>query len=302
MAKEEFVTKNFGAKTLEIITQADKICKEYMKQGYTLTLRQVYYQFVARGLMENKQTEYKRLGSILNDARLAGLIDWAAMEDRTRNLQQLSTWDSPADILKAVAKQFRYDRWDSQPYYCEVWVEKEALIGVIEPVCNKYHVPFFACRGNTSQSELYVAHERFLTHIEAGQKVMVFHLGDHDPNGIDMTRDNADRMTTFLEKHTETVFDHFELERLALNMDQIRQYRPPPNPVKFTDSRSSSYSEKFGNQCWELDALNPTVIGNLIETNIVQLIDDDNWTAAVAREEKARGWLADMSNNWKEPK
>src|SRR5580692_1670580 len=106
--------KNFRADSLALIETADAICKEYMAQGFTLTLRQLYYQFVARDILANSQKNYDRLGAILNDARLAGLIDWEAMEDRTRNLRTLPSWDSPKDILGAVAQQFRYDRWATQ--------------------------------------------------------------------------------------------------------------------------------------------------------------------------------------------
>lgn len=81
-------------------------------------LRQLYYQFVARDLIPNKQTEYKRLGSVINDARLAGLIDWTAIEDRTRNLRKVSTWDTPNDILRSAASSFKLDLWENQDNYC----------------------------------------------------------------------------------------------------------------------------------------------------------------------------------------
>lgn len=298
MAYECFVPKRFGASSMKIIGQADDICKEYMQQGFTLTLRQLYYQFVARALLENKQTEYKRLGSILNDARLAGLIDWDSIEDRTRNLEYLNHWDSPRDIIEASASQFRYDRWKTQPLRCEVWVEKEALVGVVQPTCDQFRVPYFACRGNTSQSELYSAAKRFTEYAEEGQTTIIFHLGDHDPNGIDMTRDNQDRLNLMWDgdAHPENV----EVRRLALNMDQIKKYRPPPNPAKTTDSRYIGYAAKYGDQSWELDALDPNVIANLLRTHIEANIDDGAWQEAIAEEKAARERLTKVAKNWKD--
>jgi hypothetical protein len=131
MATEAFISRDFKDGSLAIIDAANIIIAEYEAAGFTLTLRQLYYQFVSRDLIENKQTEYKRLGSIINDARLAGLIDWSAIEDRTRNVRTVTTWTEPAEIVKAVAAQYKEDLWDSQDHRVEVWVEKDALLGVI---------------------------------------------------------------------------------------------------------------------------------------------------------------------------
>jgi hypothetical protein len=132
-----YVKRNFSKSTLKIVEQANKIIGEYAEQGFDLTLRQLYYQFVARGLIANTQKSYKRLGSIINDARLAGLIDWDSITDRTRGVETLSTWKEPSNIIQTCATQFRIDLWATQPYRPEVWIEKEALAGVFERVCNQ---------------------------------------------------------------------------------------------------------------------------------------------------------------------
>lgn len=291
MPVETFIERRFSEGSLALIEHATSIIEDYQRQGFTLTLRQLYYQFVARDLLPNKQTEYKRLGSIINDARLAGLIDWEMIEDRTRNVRAVSTWDDPAQIVDAVARQYKEDLWDSQPYRPEIWIEKDALIGVIEPVCERWRVPYFACRGYTSQSEQWRAGKRFAATSDRGQTPIVFHLGDHDPSGIDMTRDNSDRLAMFARLDVK-------VERLALNMDQIRRYRPPPNPAKETDSRSVQYIALHGNKSWELDALDPTVIDALIEGHIESLLDREAWDDAKASEEKQRGLLGVASARW----
>lgn len=288
---ETFVPRDFKAGSLAIISKANEIITEYQGQGFTLTLRQLYYQFVSRDLLENRQQEYKRLGSIINDARLAGMIDWDAIEDRTRNLKTVPSWGSPEAIIAAVAEQYQEDRWSGQEYRPEVWIEKDALIGVIEPVCERYRVPYFACRGYTSQSEQYAAGKRFRSAQRRGLTPIVLHLGDHDPSGLDMTRDNADRLAMFAR-------DNVEVRRLALNWPQIEEFDPPPNPAKETDSRSGPYIDQFGPSSWELDALEPTVIDGLIEFELESLLDRAQWEATAETEDRNRELLQAVSDRW----
>lgn len=287
-----YIERKFSPSSQETVDQANSIIREYQAAGFVLTLRQLYYQFVARGLIPNKIQEYKRIGSIINDARLAGLIDWKAVEDRTRNLNRPSTWGSPADILDSAADSYKRDLWKTQDTYCEVWIEKDALVGVLEDACQELRVPFFACRGYSSQSEQWAAGMRFANKINEGKSVVVFHLGDHDPSGIDMTRDNEERLRMFIEAHAE---GSFRFERLALNMDQVEEYAPPPNPAKITDSRFESYEAAFGTTSWELDALEPRVIKTLVEKHVGDVINADAWDEAKDKEDEEIGWLHDLA-------
>jgi hypothetical protein len=293
MSREQFESRRFQAKARKLIEQANAIIAEYQERGFVLTLRQLYYQFVARDLIENSQQSYKRLGAVIKDGRLAGLIDWDAIEDRTRNLRVLSSWGDPAELVSTAAAQYREDLWRGQPYRIEAWCEKDALLGVIEGVCNAFRVPYFACRGNNSVSEQYKAGKRFEGYSAAGLVPVVLHIGDHDPNGIDMTRDNRDRLALFARSHVE-------LRRLALNMDQIERYRPPPNFAKETDTRFASYAAIYGSECWELDALDPSVIEGLLRAELEGLIDREVWEEAKAQEAENRGILTAASQNWAE--
>lgn len=285
MATETFIPKNFQGKSLAIVEQANAILDEYQAAGFTLTLRQLYYQFVARGLLANKQQNYDRLGAIISDARLAGLVDWDAIEDRTRFLRGHTTYDSPAHAIEYMQRRYRIDMWQNQPNRLEVWIEKDALIGVIEQVCADWDINYFACRGYASQSELYAAGKR----IEArrtgdGQNTIVIHLGDHDPSGMDMTRDNCDRLSLFAGGYVE-------VRRIALNMPQVQQYNPPPNPAKLTDSRANAYIDEFGPESWELDALTPQVIAQLIKDEVDREVDADLWNERVAQFKKDKTTL-----------
>ena len=281
MPKINYLDKNFSESSLKIITIANKIIEDYMAQGYDLTLRQLYYQFVARDLISNKQTEYKRLGSIINDARLAGLIDWDTIVDRTRNVQSNAHWESPKEIVESCAKQFEIDKWETQEHYVEVWIEKDALVGVIENVCRRNDVSFFSCRGYTSQSEMWGASQRLLVRAKRyDQKTIIIHLGDHDPSGIDMTRDIQDRLSLFMRS------THIEVHRIALNMEQVEQYDPPPTQAKITDSRAEKYIQQYGGESWEIDELEPKVLEDLIDDKIAEFKDEHLWAKAVRKQNK----------------
>jgi hypothetical protein len=293
MPKICYRAKKFSDDRMDKINKANAIITEYRNQGFELTLRQLYYQFVSRDFIANNMREYKNLGDIINDARLAGLVDWDAIVDRTRDLKSLAHWSSPADIVDACARQFRVDKWVGQPRRVEVWIEKDALVGVIEGVCNELDVAYFSCRGYTSQSEMWSAAMRLKAYRDGDQEPLVLHLGDHDPSGKDMTRDITDRLTEFS-------YGDIEVKRLALNMNQVEQYNPPPNPAKITDSRAEGYIAEFGAESWELDALEPAVIAQLIRENVVAVRDEAQWNRKVAEEKTAREQLTKVSNNWEE--
>ena len=242
---------------------------------------------VTKNIIANKDAEYKRLGSIINDARLAGLIDWKAIEDRTRNLITISHWSSPSDIIDACVTSYRRDTWVGQQFHVEVWVEKEALAGVFKVACDPLDVAVFPCRGYVSQSEMWAAAER----LRKFAKPVILHFGDHDPSGLDMTRDITARLTLFEVKRLQVI-------RVALNMDQVEEYGPPPNPAKTTDARFAGYAEQYGDESWELDALSPSVLRGLVENGVAGYRDNGLYQAHVARQEMERERLQIVANNW----
>lgn len=280
----EFQSKNFSAKSQETIAQADSIIDEYAGKGYVLTLRQLYYQFVARGLIENTERSYKNLGSLVNDGRLAGMLPWDGIEDRAREHNAWLINEDMRSVFEKIENKYAVDLWGRQDYYVEVWVEKEALGNVVERPCARWRVPYMACKGYLSASQAWRAGERFEEAMDSGRQGVLIHLGDHDPSGIDMTRDNDDRLAMFARQNVE-------VHRIALNMEQIRRYNPPPNPAKMTDTRATDYVAKYGNESWELDALRPEVIDALVNDAIRRFVDDDKWNEAVDEEHEKRAHL-----------
>ncbi len=288
--RECFKEFNFRSGTLAVIEQANAIIDEYQADGYDLTLRQLYYQFVARDLIPNSQSEYNKLGTTVNNGRLAGLIDWDAIKDRTREMHQNYHEISPEQAIKYTAKCFALDTRKTQDIYIEAWVEKEALVGVLERVCRELDIPWFACRGYVSQTAMYEAAMRCIR--QRRQEIVILHMGDHDPSGVDMTRDNNDRMVMFGVDLT--------VERIALNMDQVEKYNPPPNPAKLTDSRCTGYIDRFGNKSWELDALDPKTLTALIRKAAKKYTNAGKQARLVNEQIVGQEFLEQASCRWPE--
>jgi hypothetical protein len=295
MPRIKYEDKTFRSGTLALIGIVNQIVEEYSEQGYDLTLRQVYYQCVSRDIIPNNEKSYDKLGRIVGDARMAGLVDWKAIVDRTRNLRGNGHWGAPTDIMLSAAESFAVDKWSreyGQDFRPEVWVEKDALVGVVGRVCEELDVSYFSCRGYTSLSEMWAASQRLLNYRKGGQTPFIIHLGDHDPSGIDMSRDITDRLEIFTKRS-------LEFKRIALNSDQVEQYNPPPNPAKLSDSRATGYIARFGYESWELDALNPTVIADLIRGAVLYCRNDKAWEQAVKYEKGQIKELKAAAKYWR---
>lgn len=289
---------------LAMIEKANKVITAYREKGLDLTLRQVYYQFVARDWFPeswadpktgstNNMKSYKRLGDAIADGRLCGLIDWNAIVDRTREVRLNAHWKGPQDIVEACAAQFQIDKWARQGNYIECWVEKDALIGVLEAACKPLDVPYYSCRGYNSASEIWNAgHKRLKPRVQDGKQCIIIYMGDHDPSGIDMTADVGNRLRQFSGS------DEIVVERIALNRDQIDEYDPPENPTKMTDSRAEKYVAEHGESCWELDALDPTILIDLIREKIIEYREEDLWQEALEEEREHRRNLYRISRGW----
>lgn len=289
MPRIQYRDCNFGAARLALIDRANSIIATYRSQGYTLTLRQLYYQFVSRDLIPNTERSYKNLGSAISDGRDAGLIDWDAIEDRGRGISSWLIEEDEKSVLEGIEHNFALDLWQRQNCYVEVWVEKDALSSVIERACRRRAVPYMACKGYLSASEAWRAGQRFEDAADMGcERLVMIHLGDHDPSGIDMTRDNGERLQLYSRGAD------IDVRRIALNMDQVRQYDPPENPAKVTDTRAADYIRKYGEHSWELDALEPSVLEALIEREVSDLIDVDIWEEAIAEQTERREILKSL--------
>ena len=295
--KIQYETWKPTAKSIELVELATEIIDDYEAQGYTLTLRQLYYQFIARDTFPNTKRSYDNLVALMTRARLAGLVSWYAIEDRLRVISGVYTEEDESELIGRLEYGICFDHWARQDYYIEVWVEKEALGNIVSRACEPYDVRHMSCKGYMSASAAWAGGRRFMEQLEKGKECMLIHLGDHDPSGLDMTRDNGARVDLFSE-----TLNSIDVRRIALNMDQVEKYNPPPNFAKTTDSRYAKYITKHGSSSWELDALEPSVIVDLIQENIKEVIDDDVWEEVEEMEKEKRKLLRKLSEAWPEIK
>lgn len=293
MAKEAYQEQNFTPARMKMIATMSGIIAEYQHQGYDLTVRQLYYQLVARGIIENTLRSYKNTASLINDAKLSGHLDWDAMVDRTREFISRGHWTSGGEIIRATSRQYHEDMWNTQDFRVFVIVEKEALVGVLQDTCHEWDVPLLAARGYPSGTVLReFAKTQLLPTLRNGQGIRILHLGDHDPSGIDMTRDLTDRLDLF----TYGQCSFTEVKRIALTMDQVEEEQPPENPAKTTDSRFADYMERYGESSWELDALSPAYLNDLVKGAIQEDLDEAAWEDREDRIQFVRDQLAERAD------
>lgn len=288
MAAVAYRSTNFRPDTREKIDRMIEIIEEYARQDLRLTARQLYYQFVSRDLCQNTPVVYKKLTALLADARYAGLIDWDSIEDRGRVPDRPPEWRDLNSLVEAALRSYRLPRWEGQERYVELWVEKQALAGVLEPLAREFHITLMVNKGYSSASAMYEAAQRMID--RPGMDPVVLYLGDHDPSGEDMVRDIHDRLEEF-------GVENLLVEKVALTLGQVEQYDPPPNPAKITDSRARAYIERHGDKSWEVDALPPDVLARLIRAAVGEMVDMPRMAKIKAREESDKNRLRKALEN-----
>lgn len=295
--------------TKKIIEQADAVLTKYWDDGngYPLTIRQLYYKLVTQNVLRNSKAEYARLIGIMKDARYYGLISWDMLIDRTRSIFEDGTHADERAAIADLEQRFLLDKWADQPTRVEVWIEKDAAIGTIWTVCHELQVPLASTRGYNSTSGIKRAAERLMDRLKE-QHVLILHIGDHDPSGVDMTRDMNERLDELVYAD-EALYgldlkDH-RLDRIALTMDQVHTVyprgedtKPIGQPVKESDSRTKEYIRKFGRKCWELDGLEPEYLVQLITDKVLEVRHEARWAASVEREAEARRNLGLARVSW----
>jgi hypothetical protein len=314
---EDYRPKTIGK---YIIEKANIILADWHSQGYDLTVRQLYYQFVARDWFPgswvdpatgstNNQKSYEKMGRIVSRARKAGMIDWKYLVDLGRVPKKAGEWDNITDLVETAIRAYRKDRWVGQQYHVEVAAEKDAATSIVNPIAHKWHIAYTANKGYTSSSAMYQMAQRMREAAAIFDKIPVLiYVGDHDPSGCHMSVDLADRMREMFGEQQSLndwhggfeyddmpyALNNMIVDRVALNMDQIQQYEPPVNPVKDTDSRSPAYVAEHGEDCWELDALRPDVLTDLVETAILKYLDKGKFEAVIKEEVEDKKRLEEL--------
>lgn len=276
--KEEFRTIKFHKRNVILLEKIKEILQKYDERGIKVTLRQLYYQLVSKDLIPNKQSAYSKLSTLLTNARYTGDIDWDAIEDRVRIPKIPNTFEDINSLMRAAAQSYHLDRWEGQEYYIELWTEKDAISSVISPITKKYQVTMSVNRGYSSATSMYESAQRFLDHED--KTLVLLYLGDHDPSGLDMDRDVRDRLKEFGVD--------VSVIRIGLTMQQIEELNPPQNPAKITDPRATEYIKKYGAVSWEVDAIPPEELQQLIEKNVLEYLDLGKYHEILKRENEER--------------
>lgn len=281
--KIKFREKRFSASNAQLLEHAQQKIGEYENRGIMMTLRQLYYQLVAGGIIPNNIRSYKHLASIITDARYAGLVDWNVIEDNLRKPEMPNTFSGIPAILNAAIHSFKLDYWKEMPEYVELYTEKDALSSILAPIAMQFRIPFQVNRGYASASSMFEAAQRFIEAERRGQSTTILYLGDHDPSGLDMVRDISARLREFGVE--------VDVQHIALTREQIVEYNPPPNPAKLTDARAQGYIAEHGEESWEVDALPPEAMIELVKSSIEAHIDEDIRDKVLAREDGEKAEL-----------
>jgi len=262
---------------LEKLEEINRIIERYRTQGYRLTLRQLYYQLVSRAIIANRVQEYAKLSSVLVKGRMGGAVDWDAIEDRLRKPKLPYCVTGIKNAIDDTIEQYRLNRMEGQDNYLEIWCEKDAISNILYRITSEFHVRLMVNRGYSSCTAMHDAYNRFRRARIRKQKVKILYLGDHDPSGLDMIRDVEDRQDEFGVNP--------EVLHIAITREQIDEFNPPPNPAKITDPRADWYISRHGETSWEVDALPPETLHEVLRESIIALLDMDKYRAVIAQEE-----------------
>jgi len=272
--KGRYMARRRLAWTKNNIDRLDKVVKILfdLSEYKPLTLRQVYYQLVGKGYIENTRSQYQMLSNLLKWARIDGHIDWNDIEDRVRAYHNHNGWTDKRQYINAyiesMERSYSRNLWQTQKKYVEVWIEKDALSSIFSRVCDKYGVSVVVCRGFSSVSFLHDFKVRLVNH--KGKKSVMLYFGDFDPSGNEM----LESMKITLKD--EMNVNNIQFKRIALMRDDIFKYKLPNNPdaLKKTDTRAKKHLEAYGELAVELDALSPEVLEKKIKDSVESEIED----------------------------
>ena len=278
--------KRIIKKRRDLITEIDAIANDYEQRSMRLTVRQCYYQLVSRAIIQNSKTEYENIVDLVRDGRLAGLLDWEAFEDRGRYVRENPHWNSPKEIIEAAARQYRIDTRQTQPYYIEAWIEKDSLVSILEDICRPLDVSCLSCRGFSRVTALYEASERIKAD---GRPSIILYCGDHDPSGLRIAQNIAERFSQTFE------LTNLTFRRIGITYEQVKAMNLPPFPAKEKDKNYDWYVRTTGlTEAWEVDALPPEVLKKLYTDALSEYTDFTELERMREREKADKSYFSDL--------
>lgn len=238
-----------------------EIMRVFDDVGTPMTVRQMFYRLLSLGVIQKAESQYKRVAYHLLNMRRLKIVPYNFISDNTRWMRKSRTWDSLTEMLEASASSYRRALWTNQPYYCEIWLEKDALAGVFNEITTEYDVPLMVTRGFPSETFVYEAAQEIIEHNRKGKACSIFYYGDYDPSGVSIS--------TNLEERLQGFGAHVAFSRAAVTPEQITTLNLETRPTKRTDSRAKN----FQGESVELDAVHPATLRQMVREAIESVLD-----------------------------
>jgi hypothetical protein len=276
-------------------TKFIEVARVILERQRPMTIRQLFYQMVGLaddtkreiGGFGNSQKDYRRVSRMMTKAREDKRVPWDWIVDRSRPTYEPQVWGDLAGYLHAVKNCYRKDYWLNQRVYCEVWCEKDAVIGSIEDLTSELGVIVRVGRGFQSSTRVREIASVFS---RIRKSKIVFYLGDFDSSGMDIERDVRQRVCRYTRS--------FAMRRLAIFGEDIAKFKLPPQRIKPEDPRARSFRNMHGNQCVELDALPPPELRRHVRKAVTSVIDEAAWERALTTEEAELVSIDDFVSHW----
>ena len=245
-----------------------------------MTVRQLYYQLVVRGHIPNNKNAYCSFDRHLTVARQNGLIAAGNFVDRSRPARDVERpgYSSLKEFMNTVRQAYSRDPLEGQPEKVEVWIEKDALAQIVTNELAEWRPTIIVTRGYSPFTLLHEARLRLRVNLAT-----VLYFGDFDPTGLDIYRDIEENLEGFART-----------ERIALTEDQITQYSLVPQITKDGDTRQAKFVERYGDACYELDALPPDAFREIVREAFQEHIDEEQVRLVAEREEAEVQQLVEM--------
>src|SRR5262249_52665997 len=272
-------------KTIELVLAMARIAHECAP----ITGRGVGYKLFTQGFIPSMgRADMQRVYRLLKEEREYGTIAWEAIVDETRGIEIAASWANPEEFAEEMTAGYRRSFWNQQPKRCQVWSEKGTVRGLLKPVLDRYGVGFNAVHGFTSATEAWN-----VSRDNDGRELVVLYVGDYDPSGLCMSEVDLPK------RFKEYGGDHIALKRIALTGDHVLDLTSFPASDKQKDPRFKWFTGRYGNQCWELDAMDPNDLRSCVEKHIKELIEPVAWERCETVFKQERASIFHVVNRWK---
>ena len=269
--KKRYTDIQLSDEESDTLASIELLIEEYNDHGITLSPRQIYYQFVERGLVPNETEWCRHVEQVVATGRMLGRLDWDHIADRPLAVRAHHQFADPLDALTQLVENYAASLWDEQRWKIEVWVEKDAMVSVVGPLCYEYHIPFYTCAEIVSLSEQRRAGDRARRIRNRNEKALMIHFGDYNEEMYARAERNMQRTLRFSGGAP------IEMRRIALTWDQVEEFKLPVDP------RSDRHNVNY-----EIEALDPVILDRNFRELVSDLIDEDAWDRALQCEAQGR--------------